>query len=120
LIENTLTYSLIHQKHHFNILLGQTAQKYVSESADIAVERFDDDRLGYYNLGLALDKTILTGYNTWAMLSGLGRIMYNFDNKYYLTVSGRLDGSSKFGTRHKFGFFPSVQQHGGLVKNRSC
>ncbi len=108
LIENTLTYSLIHQKHHFNILLGQTAQKYVSESADIAVERFDDDRLGYYNLGLALDKTILTGYNTWAMLSGLGRIMYNFDNKYYLTVSGRLDGSSKFGTRHKYGFFPSV------------
>jgi len=34
--------------------------------------------------------------------------MYNFDSKYYMTVSGRLDGSSKFGTDNKWGFFPSV------------
>lgn len=108
LIENTLTYDLEVQKHRFNFLLGQTAQRYVSESAEIAVERFNDDRLGYYDLGAAIDKTILTGYNTWSMLSGIARVIYNYDNKYYLTASGRTDGSSKFGALHKFGFFPSV------------
>ncbi len=95
-------------KHHLNLMVGQTAQKYVSESADIAVERFEDNRLGYYNLGLALDKTINTSYTTWAMLSGIGRLMYNYESKYYLTLSGRVDGSSKFGTSNKYGFFPSA------------
>ena len=108
LLENTLTYTKDFDKHHFNILGGQTAQKYVSEITDIAVERFDDNRLGYYNLGAGLDKTINTGYSTWAMVSGIGRVIYNYDSKYYLTFSGRLDGSSKFGESHKYGFFPSV------------
>jgi TonB-linked SusC/RagA family outer membrane protein len=108
LMENTLTYKFNLNKHHFNILGGQTSQKYISELASVAVERFDNNRLGYYNLGIAYDKTITTGYDSWAMLSGLGRIIYDFDSRYYLTVSGRLDGSSKFGTQYKYGFFPSV------------
>jgi TonB-linked SusC/RagA family outer membrane protein len=108
LMENTLTYKFNLDRHHFNILGGQTVQKYVSELASIAVERFDNNRLGYYSLGAAYDKTVTTGYDTWAMLSGLGRIIYDFDSRYYLTVSGRLDGSSKFGTQYKYGFFPSV------------
>lgn len=108
LVENTLNYTFSHQKHHFNVLAGQTAQRFVSESSDIAVEQFDDNRLGYYNLSIATDKTILTGYNTWSMLSGIGRTMYHYDNKYYVTVSGRLDGSSKFGSSNRYGFFPSI------------
>ena len=118
LMENTLTYKFNLDKHHFNILAGQTAQKYISESADIAVERFDDNRLSYYNLGIGLDKTISTGYNTWAMLSGLGRIIYDFDTRYYLTISGRLDGSSKFGTSNKYGFFPSVSAAWRISKEK--
>jgi len=108
LMENTLSYTKTFEKHNIVLLLGQTVQKYVSESTDIAIERFDDDRLGYYNLGLGLDKTIGTGYNSWSMLSGIGRAIYNYDSKYYLTVSGRADGSSKFGRSNKWGFFPSV------------
>ena len=108
LMENTLTYLRDMDKHHLNVLSGYTAQKYVSESADIAVERFDDNRLGYYNLGMGLDRTIYTRYGTWSMLSGIGRINYNYDFKYYITATGRIDGSSKFGNKYKYGFFPSV------------
>lgn len=108
LIENTLTYVKDIDKHHVNVLGGYTMQKYVSETAQIAVENFDDEKLGYYNLSLGTDKTIYNSYNSWSMLSGLGRLNYNFDNKYYVTATGRLDGSSKFGTNNKYGFFPSV------------
>jgi TonB-linked SusC/RagA family outer membrane protein len=108
LMENTLSYSKDIEKHHMVFLIGQTAQQYVSESSDIAVERFDDDRLGYYNLGMGIDKTIITRFNTWSMLSGIGRAIYNYDSKYYVTVSGRADGSSKFGASKKYGFFPSL------------
>ncbi len=116
LMENTLTYKLVFDKHHFNLLAGQTAQKYVSESAQIAVERFEDERLGYYNLSMGLDKSVYSGYSSWSMLSGLARVMYDYDNKYYLTFSGRLDGSSKFGTYNKYGFFPSVSAAWRLTK----
>jgi len=108
LMENTLSFAREIDKHNLVLLIGQTAQKYVSEDTDIAIERFDDNRLGFYNLGLGIDKTVMTGYNSWSMLSGIGRAIYNYDNKYYLTVSGRADGSSKFGSANKWGFFPSV------------
>ena len=84
LVENTLSYTKDIEKHHMIFLVGQTAQRYVSESSDIAVERFDDDRLGYYNLGLGIDKTIITRFNTWSMLSGIGRAIYNYNSKYYV------------------------------------
>ena len=38
----------------------------------------------------------------------MGRIMYNYDARYYLTASLRRDGSSKFGANHQWGYFPSV------------
>jgi hypothetical protein len=88
LIENTLTYDLNCKKIGLTFLLDRQPKKYVSESAEMAVERFNDDRLGYYDLGAAIDKTIITGYNSWSMLSGIARVIYNYDNKYYLTASG--------------------------------
>ncbi|MFV0607302.1 MAG: SusC/RagA family TonB-linked outer membrane protein, partial [Niabella sp.] len=44
----------------------------------------------------------------WSLASGLGRINYVLADKYLLTVTGRYDGSSRFGEGNKWGFFPSV------------
>jgi len=118
LTENTLTYSKDFDIHHVTLLGGYTAQRFVSESTDIAVESFEDETLGYYDLSQALDKTILNSFNSWSMLSGLSRLNYNYNNKYYITASGRLDGSSKFGTQHKYGFFPSVSVAWRLSKEK--
>ena len=41
-------------------------------------------------------------------ISYLGRVNYNFDNRYLLTASLRADGSDKFGQGKRFGWFPSV------------
>jgi len=40
--------------------------------------------------------------------SYFARLNYSFKEKYLLTLTGRYDGSSKFGTNSKYGFFPSV------------
>lgn len=47
-----------------------------------------------------------TSYNS--LVSYLGRIMYNFDGRYYVTASVRVDGSSKFAKGNKYATFPSV------------
>ena len=49
-----------------------------------------------------------TGWAQWAIMSFLGRVAYNYDSKYYLTVNFRADGSSKLAPGHKWGFFPSA------------
>ena len=49
-----------------------------------------------------------TGWAKWTILSFLGRVAYNFDSKYYLTVNFRADGSSKLAPGHKWGYFPSA------------
>src|SRR5690625_5368188 len=36
------------------------------------------------------------------------RINYNYDERYLLTLTGRVDGSSKFGPNTKYGYFPSI------------
>ena len=46
--------------------------------------------------------------NEWSLLSYLARLNYNYDGKYYVTASWRADGSSRFGSKNKYGYFPSV------------
>ena len=38
----------------------------------------------------------------------MGRINYGFKDRYFLDLTARVDGSSKFGANHKYGFFPAV------------
>jgi hypothetical protein len=46
------------------------------------------------------------------------RLAYNYNNTYMATVTGRYDGSSKFGQNNKYAFFPSVGL-GWLASNES-
>ncbi len=43
----------------------------------------------------------------WAIMSYLGRVSYNYQSKYLLTMNFRSDGSSKLAPKHRWGFFPS-------------
>ena len=36
------------------------------------------------------------------------RLIYNYDDTYYLTASVRYEGNSKFGANHKWGWFPAA------------
>lgn len=48
------------------------------------------------------------GQGVWAMESYLGRINYNFDDRYIVTAAYRADGSANFGPGKKWGYFPSI------------
>ena len=49
----------------------------------------------------------MSGTSEAAILSYLGRAVYNVRGKYIFTFSSRYDGSSRFGAHHKWAFFPS-------------
>lgn len=48
----------------------------------------------------------------------VGRLTYNYNQKYFIEVNGDYDGSEKFSNKYRFGFFPSVGV-GWLVSNES-
>ncbi|MEO5593357.1 MAG: TonB-dependent receptor [Chitinophagaceae bacterium] len=62
------------------------------------------------DINLALGQSIVTtgGYEKWAILGGFYRVNYSFKDKYLIEADGRYDGSSKFPSDQRYGFFPSV------------
>ena len=54
------------------------------------------------------DKQVTDTRNGWATRGFFGRINYDFDGRYLLELNGRYDGSSRFASGHRWGFFPSV------------
>lgn len=107
--ENTVNYTKTWGDHTISALAGMTAQAFVSEMSSVSTADFEDGSLGWNSIQSgALKQNATSGITEWQMLSYLARINYNFKGRYLLTLTGRVDGSSKFGKGNKYGFFPSV------------
>lgn len=109
LAEYTLNYNrTFNDKHAIDVLAGSTFQGFQAERLFAFALDFPDNRTGYHNLGNALNpQPPANGETSWGIISYLGRINYTLNNKYLFTLTGRADGSSKFGADSKYGFFPS-------------
>lgn len=108
--ENTLTYvKQFGSRHSLNVVAGFTQQAFRSESVTASSEGFVTDLLTYNDLGSgAIFRQPGSGSTEWGLNSFLGRINYTLDDKYLFTVTGRADGSSRFGANNKWGYFPSA------------
>lgn len=106
--ENTVSYSKSMGKHQFSGLVGFTYQDFRSTSLSGSGTDFLSDVTESSNLGASLVPGIPgSGYSLSVILSGLGRLYYNYDDKYLATVNFRADGSSKYSEGNKWGYFPS-------------
>lgn len=110
LLENTLTYNkTIANDHNFDILVGYTTQKNTQENARIDASDYPDDELPWFGTAITRTGNSDAGsWGSWAMISYLGRLNYDYKEKYILSVAFRRDGCSRFGSKAKFANFPSV------------
>lgn len=110
LFEGLLNYNKAFNNHSFNAVAGVTTQKFIISRFSSEARGFPSDATRTHNLGLgnpALNVVSSSKVDN-TLLSYLARINYTFNDKYLFTVSGRADGSSRFGQNNKFGYFPSV------------
>lgn len=106
--ENTLTYQTnIKKKHFLNVLGGITFQNSDYEIYSFRTTHIPNESLGMAGMSEGQAGTTTSAKSSWAMLSYLGRVTYNYMSKYYTTVSFRADGSSKFNKDNRYGYFPS-------------
>ena len=108
---NTATYiDTFAEKHNLNVMAGFTAERFAEYTS---VARRDDTPS---NMDVMQEVHAGTEATAWAdgntkyntLVSFLGRVMYNYDNRYYISASIRADGSSRFPKGNKYAIFPSV------------
>lgn len=105
-LEQTLSYKRAFGDHHLSAIAGFTAQKSHSNYNSVTATNFPNDLVQTINAGQVIGGA--ASINEWSILSVLGRIQYDYKERYLLSASFRTDGSSRFGADSKWGSFPSV------------
>ncbi|WP_430813222.1 SusC/RagA family TonB-linked outer membrane protein [Carboxylicivirga sp. RSCT41] len=109
----TLNYMKTIDKHNFTAMAGIVGYKYDYSNVQMEVTggaMFPD----FGGLEPSLDGMASGdfigegGFTTVTRFSYMGRLNYNYDNRYLIQATVRTDGSSKFGKDNRWGTFPSV------------
>jgi TonB-linked SusC/RagA family outer membrane protein len=108
-LENIVSYNKVIGKHNLGLTALHSVQKdrfeqYGSSSQGVPVEKQSFFNLGAASLVLAPSSNLVE----WTINSFMGRVNYDYNNKYLLTATIRRDGSSRFGENVKYGNFPGV------------
>jgi len=107
--ENRIMYRRTLGPGSMDLLGGFEVQTFYSEGVRGEGGNFPTDATRVFNLGSG-SQLLPAGSSVSesALLSYIGRANYNIGGKYLFTLTGRYDGSSRFGANDKWAFFPSA------------
>ncbi|MCC5935862.1 MAG: TonB-dependent receptor [Lunatimonas sp.] len=93
--------------HSISLLGGYNQESYTYSSVQSERRVLISSSLPYLGLTTG-DQFITPGYSSYATQSLFGRANYTLNNKYIVEFNGRYDGSSRFPSSNRWGFFPSL------------
>lgn len=99
--------------HSFNFLVGQEGVTYHFESFGLTTAGQNNDLLTDISTGTRAKSWSSVSSADYSLLSFFGRGEYNYDSRYYVELSARADGSSRFGSKGRYAGFWSA----GLMWN---
>lgn len=102
----TLNYANQWGKHHFDGLLGYEIEKQKLFYLTAQAQNYSTNKLPELSNGVANDNS--SSVYDANMISWLGRVNYNYDDKYYGSLSYRRDGSSRLAKDNRWASFWSV------------
>jgi len=107
--ESIFTYrTRLAQDHTLTATAVLATQANVDQRYNQTAQNFPNDITTNNSVGLAVTQRIASDKSKSRLDSYLGRINYGYKDKYFLDLTARADGSSKFGENNKYGFFPAV------------
>jgi TonB-linked SusC/RagA family outer membrane protein len=107
IVEPQLKYSRKILAGNMNFLLGGTIQQKTSQGQSINANGFSTDDL-IENLSAAQTIYGSTIFSQYKYNAVFGRINYNYSDKYLINLTGRRDGSSRFGAENRFQNFGAI------------
>lgn len=111
MLDNIITYDFdIADRHRFGLMGGSSLSRAEWKGNSLAGYDLPEAYPDLHSVGVAnqLDEDATwSSASAWSLASFLGRLNYNFDDRYLVSANVRFDGSSKFAPGHRWGVFPS-------------
>ena len=110
-LEAYLTYNKDMGDHKVNLMGGYSYLDNTYDGFGALRQGFNTDLFTYNNLGAGYDAQAGDVYSykgNSRLISFYGRLNYGFKSRYLFTATVRRDGSTRFGSNHKWGLFPSA------------
>ena len=105
------------EDHELDLTVGLSAQEQTNDVTSVTGTDFPNDL--FRQVASTANITFGTATTTtWSLIGYFARANYVFDGKYLLSLSGRVDGSSRFGADSQYGFFPAASV-GWILSNES-
>ena len=107
--ENYFNYNKTIGDHVISGLVGLSWSENKYDYVEARAYKFSSNFYQWNNLAAGANPSnVYSSNQRGALNSYFARATYSYRDKYMLTATGRIDGSSKFGTNNKYAFFPSV------------
>lgn len=108
-LENIVTYNKTFGNHNLGLTALHSIQRDNFEYNLISVQGIPAESQQFYNEGNA-SLVLGVGSNLiqWTINSFMGRVNYDYKDKYLVTATLRRDGSTRFGPNTKYGNFPGI------------
>ena len=129
-VENLLTYDKNFGKNHINLTALYSAEQTQQTQTQIDATNVVADFFQYYNLGQVANsgtdivinpgkdsngdpyqRLYVTGLESW-----MGRVMYDYDSRYMLSLSIRSDGSSRLAPGNQWHTYPAISAGWNIAK----
>ncbi|ULC60697.1 TonB-dependent receptor [Flaviramulus sp. BrNp1-15] len=111
-IENQLIFDrTFADKHKVNFVGLYSSQNTKFDNIGIGAQNIPNELSLWYNIDSALSEDITrygTGYSETGLLSVMGRVLYQYDNRYLFTATLRSDGSSRLAPGNKWVTYPAL------------
>ncbi|MDO9376745.1 MAG: SusC/RagA family TonB-linked outer membrane protein, partial [Ferruginibacter sp.] len=122
-VENILSYDkTFGGKHTINAVALYSVEQNKYTRSNMSATDIPSDALQYYNLGQAVGQLTIDpanqDYQLWGLMSGMGRVMYSYDNRYMISATLRSDASSRLAPGNKWHTYPAVSV-GWNISNES-
>ena len=111
LYEHTINFNKSFNNHNFNGVVGISQQHITNEYTSGGrsnLQQYGGNYLSTVGSGLGAQISDGGQITNFATLGYLGRLNYNYMEKYFLSLTGRIDQDSRFGKNYRTGYFPSV------------
>ena len=123
-VENLLTYDrTFASDHHVNVVALYSAEQNKFYSSSMSAKNIPSDQFQFYNIGQANATDITVdpngqNYQLTGLESVMGRVMYSYKNRYFLSAAVRSDASSRLAPGHQWHTYPAVSA-GWNIKDES-
>jgi len=120
-IQNLLSYdNIFASKHRVNAVALYEADQYTTFNSGTSAKGIPSEAFQFYSLGQSLGEITASagGYGQVGIISYMGRVMYEYNNRYMLTATIRADASSVLAKGYQWHTYPAISV-GWNIKNES-